>query len=149
MVPIGRCDRGDAAAGLVVADIVARRVAGQVAVAPAVTTIGGLIACWQSDGTVFVVEALDRAGQPGLVHRVEPLRQPLAQRLTPGPGGVELDDAVTAARRLDRLPRTLVVYGIEGRWFSPRAGVSPEVAAAAHDVAERILAEVAAGPWRH
>jgi hypothetical protein len=58
--------------------------------------------------------------------------------------------AVTLGRVHDRLPRVLVVYTIEGQRFTQRAGVFPEVAAAVHEVAGRIVAEVGAPaplPW--
>ena len=39
----------------------------------------------------------------------------------------ELPEAVELARELDRLPRRLVVYGIEGESFEAGEGLSPAV----------------------
>ncbi|HET9076592.1 MAG TPA: hydrogenase maturation protease [Acidimicrobiales bacterium] len=56
--------------------------------------------------------------------------------------GVGPGDAVELARVLGRLPRRLVLYGIEGVNFEPGLGLSPEVEAATSVVADRIVKEV-------
>jgi hydrogenase maturation protease len=49
---------------------------------------------------------------------------------------------VELARVLERLPGRLVLYGIEGKTFTPGLGLSPEVEASIAVLAERILGEV-------
>jgi hydrogenase maturation protease len=53
-----------------------------------------------------------------------------------------LAEAVELARALGRLPRFLVVYGVEGKCFTPGAALSAGVEAAAADAAARVLDEV-------
>ena len=53
-------------------------------------------------------------------------------------------EAIELARVLGRLPRRLIVVGIEGARFDAGVGLSPEVAAAVEDVARRGLDDIAA-----
>ena len=48
-------------------------------------------------------------------------------------------EAVELARSLDELPRTLLIYGIEGSSYESGSGLSDEVRAAAGRVAEAVL----------
>ena len=143
VIGVGRCDRGDAAAGLLVADIVARRLGDQV-VTGTPTSTAELAAMWGSHDTVVVVTAVRSDDRPGSVRRSEPLDHDQPVRHADLLHGIDLAGAVTLGRVHDRLPRVLVVYTIEGQRFTQRAGVFPEVAAAAHEVAGRIVAEVGA-----
>ena len=54
-----------------------------------------------------------------------------------------LAEAVELARALGRLPRNVIVYGIEGKSFETGETLSPEVGRAAHEVADAIREEVA------
>ncbi|HSJ46069.1 MAG TPA: hypothetical protein VK923_15455 [Euzebyales bacterium] len=45
----------------------------------------------------------------------------------------------------DRTDLVVELFCIEGRWFTPQAGVSPEVVAAVHDLADRVLGALAGG----
>lgn len=51
---------------------------------------------------------------------------------------MSLADVVDAVRSVPDDP-SVELFGIEGRWFTPRAGVSQEVAAAVHALADRVL----------
>lgn len=142
LIGVGRCDRGDAAAGLVVSDIVGRHVADRVEITAPPTSTKELIEMWYRHDIVFVVGAARPDARPGLIRRSEPLEQPDPKHLLHLPLDVDLGDAITIGHKMNRLPRLLVLYSIEGQRFTQRAGVSPEVASAAHDVAGCILAEI-------
>jgi hydrogenase maturation protease len=73
-----------------------------------------------------------------------------AAGLAPLPAGVfrssthafGVGDAVELARALGRLPRRVVVYGVEGAGFESGAPLSPAVAAAVDDVVSRLEEEL-------
>jgi hydrogenase maturation protease len=103
----------------------------------------GLIDAWDGADLAIVVDALSSLGAPGRIHRVEvdavkdlkPAAEVSSHGASPGA-------AVELARVLDRLPGQLVLYGIEGKAFTPGLGLSPEVEASIAVLAERILGEV-------
>jgi hydrogenase maturation protease len=50
-----------------------------------------------------------------------------------------LREAVELARAMNRFPRTLLIYGIEGKQFCFGAPLSPEVEQAVESVAQQLL----------
>jgi hydrogenase maturation protease len=54
-----------------------------------------------------------------------------------------LADAIALARALQRVPKDIIIFGIEGRCFENGAPMVPEIAAAALAAADLIVAEVA------
>jgi len=53
-----------------------------------------------------------------------------------------LAEAIALGRELQTLPKTVVIYAIEGACFDIGAPMTPEVASAVNEVAERIIEEV-------
>lgn len=75
-----------------------------------------LIEEWSGAGQAIVVDAVSSGAEPGAIHRIDPRRQPLpAELFTGSTHALGVAEAVELARALDRLPRRLVVIGIEGR----------------------------------
>ncbi len=133
LIGIGNPDRGDDAAGWEVAGRVtswevSRLTAGSLA----------LIDMWGDEDDVVIVDAMKSGAEPGTVVRIDGI----AARLPPGafasthafgPGAV-----VELARQLDRLPRSLVVYGIEAETMEHGATMSAPVAAAVEQLAREL-----------
>ncbi|MFD0259146.1 hydrogenase maturation protease [Kitasatospora indigofera] len=104
-----------------------------------------LISHWDGADLAIVVDAAHtHPGQPGRVHRLvmEDGRIAAADRATSS-HGLGLGDAVELARELDRLPRRLVVYAVEGADCSPGTGLSAPVELAAARLAAQITKQVA------
>ncbi len=143
VVGIGNRYRSDDAAGL---DLV-RRVA---EVAPAgvdVLELEGeptsLLDAWGDAETVYVVDAVSSGGEPGTVYRFDAgIESPPAPFRHRGTHAFSVSDVVELARALDRLPRRLIVYGIEGGGFGAGVGLSPQAERAVLDAAGRLLAEL-------
>jgi hydrogenase maturation protease len=144
LIGIGCDDHGDQVAGL----LVARRVA---AAAPAAVTVfescgspHELIAAWADAGDVTIVEAMPGA-VPGDIGRCQPHPRPLAFGCSPTRLSPELREAMASGP----LPEQITVITIAAQRFSRSAGVSPEVAEAAHRVAAEILDGLGAVPNPH
>ncbi|GHH59636.1 peptidase M52 [Kitasatospora indigofera] len=104
-----------------------------------------LISHWDGADLAIVVDAAHtHPGQPGRVHRLvmDDGRIAAADRATSS-HGLGLGDAVELARELDRLPRRLVVYAVEGADCSPGTGLSAPVELAASRLAAQITKQVA------
>ncbi len=143
VIGIGCDDHGDQIAGL----LVARRVA---AVAPeglrVIESTGApdaLAAAWAGAGDVTVVEAMPGA-EPGVVARCQSHPRPRAF----GCSSIRLSPELREAFGCGPLPARLTVITIAAQRFAANAGVSPEVAAAAHRVANDLLDELRAGADR-
>ena len=138
VVGVGQPDRCDDAAGLLVAEEVRRRAPRCEVVT--VTSPTRLIDVWDGRDDVVVVDAVRTGRDPGEVSVVEVTERPLPAR--PGAGGSHgfgIAEAVELARSLDRLPRRLVVVGIEAGSFAQGSEMTPAVTAAAAGAVRAVL----------
>jgi hydrogenase maturation protease len=138
VIGVGQADRSDDAVGLLVAAEVRRT-----ATAVDVVTVSSptrLVDTWEGRNDVVVVDAI-RTGRPaGAVTLVEVGNRPLP--VHPGAGGSHgfgVAEAIELGRALGRLPRRLVVVGVEAASFALGAEPTPEVVAAVPAAAEAVL----------
>ncbi len=102
----------------------------------------GLVEAWQGAAAVILVDAVSSGAAPGTVHRLEAGEKTLPAVLFRGSThAFSLAEAVELARALGRLPRRVIVYGIEGRQFAAGTELSAEVARATLQAAEQIFQE--------
>jgi hydrogenase maturation protease len=81
-------------------------------------------------------------GAPGRIHRIDLATDELPRDMSfASSHAFGLAVAIGLARMLERAPRDIVVYAIEGCCFDAGAALTPAVAAAAGDAADRIAAE--------
>ena len=102
-----------------------------------------LIDLWDGADIAYVVDAVP-GDHPGRVHRIDvgDGRVPEQPRRDSS-HAVRLGDAVELARALGRLPRRLVLIGIEASDFDAGEGMSPAVDRSADAVAQGIIREIA------
>jgi hydrogenase maturation protease len=142
IIGIGNEYRGDDAAGL----IVARRLKGRLADSFTVLEQSGdgaaLMEAWRGAETVVIIDAVMSGAEPGTIHRLDPKTQSLpkdAFRCSTHAFGVA--EAIELSRAMGELPKSLVVYGVEGKNFAAGVGLSPEVESAVGEVVRRTLTE--------
>lgn len=127
VIGIGNEQRGDDAAGLLVARRLRDRGLPGVAVVEAQCDATLLIDLWAGAEKVYLVDAVVSGAPPGSLFRLDGLRQDSEE--THGyrsSHGLGVKAAIELARALDRLPQHLVIYGIEGAGFAVGAAISPE-----------------------
>ena len=143
VIGFGNPDRGDDAAG----PLVARRLAGQIA-ARVLERHGDALALldeWRGAEALVLIDAAAPMGTPGCIHSLDIAMADLPRNLAVGSThAFGLPEAVALSRRLRTLPRCAVVYAIEGVCFDPGAPVSPEVAGAIAGVGGQVRAFIAA-----
>lgn len=145
VIGIGNLSCGDDAAGLLVARALRRIDADGVRCLAAPTDALGLLADWVDARLVVVVDAAVSGAPAGTVHVLDAHAEPLPGHFRAcSSHGFGVIEVIELARALGRLPRRLLVYGIEGRAFAPGDALSPEVQLAVADVVERILVDVRA-----
>jgi hydrogenase maturation protease len=152
VVGLGRTDCGDDGVGPVVARTVRARL-------PADCVVGvradedptALLDLWEGHDHVVVVDAVVSGDPPGTLHRLDlgsdaPPLPPGAWERTgrEGTHGFGLATTVELGRALHRLPRHVVVVGVEAGRLDVGSTLSPPVAAAVDTAVARVLEEVAA-----
>lgn len=135
-----RCDDG---AGL----IVARRLRSKLSDEFEVQELSGegveLMEAWRDAGSVILIDAVQSGAAAGSIHRIDAHAQPLPQSFFHySSHSFGLAEAIEMARALNRLPRRLIVYGIEGNSFEAGIGLSEEVKRAIVAIEDKILAEI-------
>jgi len=144
VIGVGNDLRHDDAAGLEVARCVrARAGAAGVGVREQEGETLGLLEQWGGTGAVVLVDAIRSGAPAGAIRRIDLSDAPLPADLSSSSSthAVGIGEAIELARVLGRLPRTVVLYGIEGARFDAGAGLSPEVSSAIDALAEAVLGE--------
>jgi hydrogenase maturation protease len=142
LIGVGNLLRGDDAAGRLTANLIRSRNC------PAFRVIehGGegasLMEAWAGVQDVIVVDVVSSNSPPGTIFRFDATKNPLQTKLFQNSThSFGLQEAVELSRALDRLPRHLIVYGIQAQSFETGAPPSDEVQKAIQEVVARILQE--------
>lgn len=101
-----------------------------------------LMELWTDADLAVIVDGVAAHDEPGRVYRIG-LHHPVAERRgTPSSHRVSLGDAVALARALGRMPRRLLLYGIQVAHVSPGLGLT----AAVDQAIGTVVAEIAGLP---
>jgi hydrogenase maturation protease len=149
VIGVGQELRGDDAVGLLVARRVARGAGPEVCVVEHDGDGMDLVLRFEAAEHVVLVDAvMSEGGSPGDVHRFDAHAAPLPASVfsSTSTHALGVADAVEMARAMERLPRRLVVYGVESACFDIGSAPRAEVLAAVEPVAERVREEIARGP---
>lgn len=139
---LGNRYRGDDAVGLLAAD---RLRAIGVEVQECEDEPTRLLDSWAGLDLLVLVDAVRSGAAPGTVHRVDVSSGTLPEELgLTSSHAFGLAETVELARALDRLPKRVVVYGIEGASFAAGAELTPAVAGAVDEVVAGVLGELGA-----
>lgn len=144
VLALGNPDRGDDGIGVLVARQLAGRMPDGVALLTRASEMLSLIEEWSGFDAVACVDAAAPMGHPGRIHRIDLASSELPRDMSmTSSHAFGLADVVELARTLERAPRDIIVYAVEGGCFDRGAPMSAAVTAAAGEVAERVIAEVA------
>ncbi len=140
VIALGNPLRADDGAG----PAVLRRLAGRAPDGVRLLESGGdpaeLLAAWDGLERVVIVDAVRTGAPPGTLHRFDASTRPLPAR-TAGASthGLGLAEALELARALGRLPRRVLVVGIEAADERAGGALSPQVAASIEPAAALVL----------
>ena len=143
IIGLGNDYRGDDAVGRVLARKLQAIGGDNVRVLEESGEGAALMESWKGGDFVILIDAVHSGGAAGTVHRFDTVTQPV-------PGSFfhysthafSVAEAIELARALNQLPPRLIVYGIEGKNFDSRVGLSPEVKVAAEKVFCRVKEEL-------
>ncbi|HTU47701.1 MAG TPA: hydrogenase maturation protease [Bryobacteraceae bacterium] len=141
IIGLGNPDRGDDAAGLLVARRLVERGI------QAIEHVGGtldLIEILRTADCALVVDAVVSGAVPGTLHMWDAQRADLRSRVfRSSTHALNLADAIELARVLHRLPNQLTVYGIEAAHFVVGTPPSAQVLVGVERTVEHILSHMA------
>ena len=142
VIGVGNERRGDDAAGLAVARALAARLRGGADVTECSSDLTELLELWGGREDVILVDGV-RSGRPvGTVVRFEVSGQGLPTLPATSTHGLSLSDAVGLGQSLGRIPRHLVIYGVEVGEVGAGEGLTDPVARAVEETASRISKEL-------
>jgi hydrogenase maturation protease len=142
---VGNAYRSDDAVGLVVARALREMLPDRVTVLEREGEPTSLMDAWDGADAVWLVDAVSSDAAPGTLHRVDATSRPLPDAFArTSTHHFGLPEAVELARSVGRLPRLLVVYGVEGKTFEVGDSLTAEVAAAVETVTAAIRDEIVA-----
>jgi hydrogenase maturation protease len=143
IIGIGQEWRGDDAAGLLVVRQLREMAGSRLTILENSGAMTDLLEAWQGAEAVILADAVQGGGRPGEIYRFPVHERPLPAEMFPAASTHVwgLAQAAALGRVLRQLPPYLVVYGIEGRDFGLRQGLSPEVAGAVPEMVRRIRQE--------
>jgi hydrogenase maturation protease len=143
VIGLGNDHRGDDAAGLEAARRLAPLLDGEAEVRAHPGEPLDLIDAWAGTDLVVIIDAARSGLPPGSIRRYpEVAAERPPQGLGSSSHAVDLLVALDLARALDRLPRELVLFGVEGERFELGAPCSDAVVRALDEVVERVAREV-------
>ncbi len=138
LIGAGNAWRGDDAAGLHLVQRLRRRLPGVRALELS-GEAAELLEAWRESELVVVVDAVSSGAPAGTLHRFDATAEPLPARLlTRSTHGWGVAQAIELGRALGRLPRRLIVYGIEGQDFQFGQTLSPAVERALEEAVELV-----------
>lgn len=147
VVGVGNVLRQDDGAGPAVASRLESRLQGRRSERLTVITQAGdglsVMEAWEGCHQVVIVDAARSGARPGTVHRYEGGEEDLpCDFFNCSSHQFGIAETIALARVLGRLPRRLIVYGIEGARFGPGEGLSPEVSRGVEEVVSAVLMDV-------
>ena len=144
IVGAGNAFRRDDGAGLETAARLRGALAGDIRVLAKDSDFASLLDDWQGADAVVVIDATSSGSEPGTIRRYDAHERPLPSAFSrSSTHSFGVGEAIELARVLGRLPAHVVVFGIEGRDFTPGEGLSPDVDAAVDEVVRRVAEEMA------
>jgi hydrogenase maturation protease len=145
LIGVGNEIRGDDAVGLVVARLLKENeeLARHAAIVEETGDGTRLIELWKTSEFTMLVDAVRSGSEPGRIFKFEAdkLSLPL-DRFQHSTHAFSIPEVIELSRTMNELPKTLVVYGVEGKDFGQGLGMSAEVERAAHELVELITLEI-------
>lgn len=143
IIGIGNPTRGDDGVGLLVARKIRKRVRRSVKVVEESGEGTRLMDVWKDARSAIIIDAVASGSSPGTIHRIDAsAAAPPARLFHRSTHAFGLAEAIALSRTLNRLPQSVVIYGIESELFEAGSEMSAEVRRAADQCVERILAEI-------
>lgn len=144
IIGVGNPYRGDDAVGIHIAHELINRIHNDIDIMINYGEVAAMMETFEKSDSVILVDAMCSGSEPGTVIRLDASRDEIpAESFSYSTHAFSIPEAVGLARVLGRLPRNVIVYGIEGKVFETGKGLSTEVEKAAGNVVCELLRDIA------
>ena len=129
LIGVGNDFRGDDGLGLLMAREIASRDLRRVKVVEANGDGASLMRMWQGIDHLLLVDAMKLGFPPGSIHRIDASENKIPVNFfTYSSHAFGVGQAIEMARQLHQLPRSVIIYGMEGERFDFCTGLSGPLA---------------------
>jgi hydrogenase maturation protease len=142
LVGVGHAGRGDDAAGIEVARRVGSSNPPGLKVLEEDSDLISLVQTWATGDDAVVIAATSSGAAPGTVRHLVISRDRDSEEEIRGWAGEEIAETLEFARTVDRMPRRVTIYGIEGQSFDRGEDLSEPVGAAVNRLATVLSREL-------
>ncbi len=143
VIGIGNKYRSDDAVGLEIADSLSECNIKNCTIQRSSGEGIALINLWEDFDHVILIDAVKSDSKAGTIHTIDLSKESLQTDFFQTSSHLfALPEAVQLAKTLDKLPKTMLVYGIEGKNFDYGTELSPEVLKAKIELTDRIKTEL-------
>lgn len=144
VIGLGNRYRKDDGVGITVAENIKAMNDINVAIATNIPDSTDLIESWSGASIVFIVDAVLSGAEPGEIFRIDAFKEEIPEEIFVdcSTHALNLRNTFELAEVLEKLPESLIIYGIEGENFEAGVGLSPGVREAAWQVSEMINNEI-------
>jgi hydrogenase maturation protease len=143
VIGVGNEFRSDDGLGICIARELRHRVPEDVEVREESGEGTSLMQAWEGFSHVAIIDAVSSGAQSGVVHQYNAITEKVPKRIfNSSSHQFGVAEAIAMAGHLQRLPRTLLLYGIEGESFEPGIGLSEPVVKSVPDLLRKIENEI-------
>ena len=145
VIGIGNPDRGDDAAGRLVARQLSHHLPPAITVVELDGEVTSLLSHLESASDAWLIDACQSGAPVGTIQRFDAGEAALPQHWHDlSSHALGLKEAIELARTLGRLPPRCIIYAIEAASFKHGTPVLPAVAEAIEDVTKRVAGDISA-----
>lgn len=143
VIGVGNDYRGDDAIGLLVARRIRDLQLPDVQVIESDGECAKLMESWKGAEKVILIDAVHSGAAPGTIHRVTVHEEELPVTWRHGSThAFGVAEAIALSKAMQRLPRRIIVFGVEARSFVLGEPLSDEVTNALKELSHRVQQEV-------
>ena len=144
IIGIGNEFRGDDGVGIYVASKLRQCNIAGYEIIEYISDGSGMVELWKNSEKVIVIDAALSGSKYGTIFRYEVGQDTIPAKLFKACSShaIGLFEAIEISRKLNSLPKKMIVYGIEGKSFEMGTEISPETIECAEKVILQILRDI-------
>lgn len=146
VIGIGNESRADDGVGLYIAERLEQRYRGGIKVLKHRGGTTNLIHEWEGFDKVIICDAVHSGQRAGFIYRFDYPKDEFPEEIFRfSTHTFSLGQVLELAKLLNHLPKEVIIYGIEGKFFTVGDRLSPEVQESVSEVIERIRKDIDRG----
>jgi hydrogenase maturation protease len=143
IIGVGNLYRGDDAVGILIARKLKKLNLNNVCVKELSGEGTSLMEAWKGFDRVIIADAVSSGASPGSMRRLDVLKESIpANYFSCSSHNFGVAEGIEMARTLDQLPKSIELFGIEGKNFQPGECISPEMDKAIESAVQEIIKSI-------